>query len=181
MTSTAAKTEIASTMFRSALAWPRPPLAYASLISLSSFGAGVLAEGADSLEDLLVHDEDEPENEERENRRDRQVHQPVPPFALASGDPALHRREPEGEQEETAHRILVEALMEDGITVASEAGAVAPVLEPEAFEQHQVGGKQSPDDIDEPVQLLPVLAELALGPLIARDQERDDQQDNSEA
>src|ERR1700689_326849 len=131
MTRTAEKMEMASTMARSAVACSRPLLAYASLISLSplsrpgpggaglrnggpgrpvrcavSFGARVLAEGADSLEDLLVHDEDEPENEEREYRRDGEVHQPVPPFALASGDPALHRRQPESEQEEAAHRIL---------------------------------------------------------------------------
>jgi hypothetical protein len=33
------------------------------------FGAGVLRERADSLEDLLVHDKDHSEHEERENRQ----------------------------------------------------------------------------------------------------------------
>jgi hypothetical protein len=62
----------------------------------------VLREGVESLEDLLVEDEDKTEYEEGENRQNGEVYQPVPAFLLTSGDPALYRRQPQREQEEAA-------------------------------------------------------------------------------
>jgi len=44
-----------------------------------------------------------------------------------------------------------------------------------------VGGEQPPDDIDEPVEPLPVLAELALRPRVAGKEERDDQHHHEES
>src|ERR1700729_634142 len=71
--------------------------------------------------------------------------------------------------------------MEDGVTVTGEAGAVAPRLEPGSLQQNQVEEEQSPDDVDEPVQRLPVPAELALRPRVAGDQQRDEQRHHHEA
>src|SRR5580692_5249528 len=99
------------TMMRPAAVSSWPPLAYVWPITSLSFrsyrvriaalfGAGALQERVDSLEDLLVEDEDEAEHEERENRRDGYPYEPVPAFLLPRGDPALYRRQPEHEQEE---------------------------------------------------------------------------------
>src|SRR5580698_723037 len=115
----------------------RPPLAYVWFIrSLSAalLGAGGLLEGVHSLEDLLIDDEDHGDQKEREDRRDSYPDQPVPAFLLTSGDPALDRRQPQEEQEEAGSRVLVEALVEDGVAVTSKAGAVLPALEPESLE-----------------------------------------------
>src|ERR1700689_2408979 len=131
---------------------------------VASFGAGVLHEGVEPLEDLLIDAEDHAEYEQRENRRDGHPHQPVPALPLPGGDPPLDWRQPEHEQEQAARHVLVEALGEDGVTVTGVARAVVrvPVLEPESFQQGQVEEQQPPDDIGEPLQLLPVPAELAL-------------------
>src|ERR1700691_838592 len=88
------------------------------------FGAWVLGEGVDALKELLVEDENETEHEQHEKWRDNCVYQPVPAFLLARGDPALDWRQPKDQQEEAARRVLVEALMEDGVTIAGEPGAV---------------------------------------------------------
>jgi len=106
----------------------------------ASFGAGVLHEGVEPLEDLLVDGEDHAEYEKRENRCDGHPYQPVPALLLPGGDPPLDWRQPEGQQEQAARRVLVEALMEDGVTVTGVARAVVavPVFEPESFQQGQV-------------------------------------------
>ena len=83
----------------------------------------MLREGVDSLEELLVEYEDETDHEDREDRHDGYPYEPVPAFLLTIGYPALYRWQPEREQEEAAGRVLVEALMEDRVAVACEAGA----------------------------------------------------------
>src|ERR1700678_4321136 len=134
ITKRAARNEMAPSMTPPTDVCSWPPTLYVSLIR--SFpdpsvrlprvllGAWALHEGVDSLEDLLVDDEDEAEHEEREDRQDGHPHEPVPALPLTGDDPALYRRQPEGQQEEAARRVLVEALMEDGVTVTGEAGAI---------------------------------------------------------
>src|SRR5579875_1033515 len=134
ITSRAATDELTVSMTPPVAGRRWPPLAYVSLIRSSvtrpagsvagSFGAGPLQQGVSSFEDPLVDDEDEGEHEHREDRRDAHIDQPVPAFFLASRDPAFYRRQPEGEQEETAGGVLVEALMEDGIAISGETRAI---------------------------------------------------------
>src|SRR5262249_15488649 len=88
--------------------------------------------------------------------------------------PALHRRQPEHEREEAARQDLVRALVEDGRSVDAGRRAVRPLLEAQSRQQHQVEHQQSPDDVYEPVQRLPVPAEPPLRRVVAREEERDE-------
>src|SRR5215469_18134584 len=142
---------------------------------LASVRRGMEREGHGAGEDLLVDDEGHRGDVEHGERREGEVHRPLPALRTLLDDPAPYRRQPENDQGDADRECLVEALVEDGHAIPiSRAEGREPV------EQQQVHDGEEPDDVGHPLQLLPVLAELPLRRGVGRSQHRQGQGDDEE-
>src|SRR5262249_23643722 len=124
---------------------------------LASVRRGMHQDGHGSGEDLLVDEEDHRGDVEHDERGEGQPYHPLSALGPLIGDPAAHWWHPEKDQREADRDGPVEALVEDRVTLAVRC---PQGLEP--VEQQQVHDGEEPDAVGHPLQLLPVLAELAL-------------------
>jgi len=96
--------------------------------------------GHGSRKDLLIDDEGHRGDVEHRERRSGKPYQPLPALGSLLDDPTPHRRQPEDNQWDADRDGLIEALVEDGITIA-----VSGAERLEAIKQQQVKDDESPD------------------------------------
>src|SRR5215467_4154301 len=172
-------------------AWPpradRRLLVYVSLVKIhlplslslpsetSSVRRGCHRDDLVSGEELLVHDEREREEVQRDERHEGDPHLPLLACRPLVGNPASYRRQPQNHERKADGENLVEALVEDRITIT-----LRPIEGVESVEQPQVNDDQRPECVRHTLHALPVLPECLLQPGIRGNHHWHGQKDDEE-